>query len=62
MKNVTVPHLCAQRLKLAYYSLMLDDLPVDFDKVSELIQASGDVVSALERMPSIKGCTYVKAI
>jgi hypothetical protein len=46
MKTLPIPATALQRLKHGYDALMCDDLPMDFDKVSELIQAAGAVVRA----------------
>ena len=48
MKTLPVPIKALTRTKLAYDALMCDDLPIDFDKVSELIQAVGAVVRSVE--------------
>ena len=65
---VPAPHL--DSLKKAYDSLMLDDLPIDFDKVSALIQAAGCVVRVVERdaakparmkRVTVNGTRYIKA-
>lgn len=70
MKTLPIPQPVALRLKLAYDVLMCDDLPIDFDKVSELIQAAGAVVRAVEVLPQpprvprrvvINGTRYIKS-
>lgn len=48
MKTLPIPTPRLQRLSLAYNALMADDLPIDFDKVSELIQAAGAVIRVVE--------------
>jgi pyridoxal biosynthesis lyase PdxS len=48
MKTIPIPVKPLTRVKHAYDALMLDDLPIDFDKVSELIQAAGEVVRVAE--------------
>lgn len=68
MKTIPIPHSALQRLTRGYDALMRDDLPIDFDKVSELIQAAGVVVRVVETMPipkprrvTLNGTRYVKA-
>jgi hypothetical protein len=69
MKTFPLPLPVATRLKLAYDALMRDDLPIDFDKVSELIQASGEIVRSYElttasrprmRVVKVAGQRFVK--
>jgi hypothetical protein len=48
MKALPIPVKALRRIKIAYDALMVDDLPIDFDKVSELIQAAGVVVRVVE--------------
>ena len=48
MKTLPVPLSALKRARLAYDCLMRDDLPIDFDKVSELIQAVGQVVRSTD--------------
>lgn len=48
MKTLPIPAPRLRRLNLAYNALMADDLPIDFEKVSELIQAAGEVIRAVE--------------
>ena len=50
MKTLPLPLPSVQRVKLAYDALMVDDLPIDFDKVSELIQAAGEIVRHAEKL------------
>lgn len=70
MKTLPIPATALQGLKSSYDRLMLDDLPIDFDKVSELIQAAGCVVRIVERdaikpprmkRVTVNGTRYVKA-
>lgn len=48
MKTLPIPTPRLRRLNLAYNALMADDLPIDFEKVSELIQAAGEVIRSVE--------------
>lgn len=52
MKTFPLPVSSARRLKRAYDALMLDDLPIDFVKVCELIQSSGVIVRAINKTSS----------
>ena len=70
MKTLPIPATALQGLKASYDRLMLDDLPIDFDKVSALIQAAGCVVRVVERdtakparmkRGTVNGTRYVKA-
>lgn len=49
MKTLPIPALALARIRAAYNALMRDDLPIDFAKVSELVQACGVVVRASDK-------------
>lgn len=49
MKTLPIPVTTLSRARSAYNALMQDDLPIDFAKVSELVQACGAVVRASDK-------------
>lgn len=70
MPDLPIPASSLGRLHSAYNALMLDDLPIDFDKVSALIQAAGCVVRVVEmqmtkparmKRVTVNGQRFVKA-
>lgn len=71
MKTLPIPQTALDSLKRSYDHLMMDDLPIDFDKVSALIQAAGRIVRVVEcdtfkpvkmRRVLVNGKRYAKAV
>jgi hypothetical protein len=48
MSGVTIPKRDLARLYDAYNALMVDEIPVDFDKLTELVRAAGVLVDIIE--------------
>jgi hypothetical protein len=44
MTNVNIPKRDLVRLYMAYNALMADEVPVDFEKITELVRATGVLV------------------